>query len=258
VDPVEYDIRASGYAAAFSSVRAAKNIFWIIIGVCLVLQILGFVLVEFAGLVGEPPRAVATSPEVVPEEETATQQADAESVDGEADVEPRAYVEQPVEVEGGWKTESAWYYMLYWLLPATKFLAFVLALLLVMTLMLATKLSLLGRLGGIVGFVSAFFWSLLLLALVTPWQQVLADSVAAGATFNLGEILRAAQRVDRDSIIAQIVYYARFMAFPLLALGVWLVVHLRFGGGYRQSELGTLGSVPQQRLAPRDEQHETE
>ena len=59
MDPVEYDIRTSGYAAAFSSIRAAKNILWLILGLCLLLQIAGFVLVEFVHVLDGPAQAEA-------------------------------------------------------------------------------------------------------------------------------------------------------------------------------------------------------
>ena len=81
------------------------------------------------------------------------------------------------------------------------------------------------------GLISAFFWSLILLAMLIPWQQVLArNTIACGALWNLGEM--AARRATWGGADADwngaLLFYTRFLGYPGAALLVWLVVHVKF------------------------------
>jgi hypothetical protein len=131
-----------------------------------------------------------------------------------------------------------WYVTLAWLLPGSKFVLVVSATILMAILMFATLLSINARAAGVAGIVSAALWSMLLLAIITPWQQVMNTTVACGATFNLGELVSGSQAVisrwgaGSPSLLDQILYYARFLAYPALAMFVWLVVLSKFARGY--------------------------
>jgi hypothetical protein len=203
------------YYDAFRSVRCAKRLFWWLIAVALVVQLTSFVLVNFVGVIdGLYMSPSATAP---------------------------AATEWARQATG----DSAWQWrdVFYWVLPGSKFLAFSSAILLSLTLLLAVKLSLVGRLGGVAGLISAFFWSLILLAIVTPWQQVIRGTFACGALYNLDELLRAVAKVRGTwvthdvSIFTWILFYARFIAFPVVAVLVWLVVASKFARGYRNMNL---------------------
>jgi hypothetical protein len=124
-----------------------------------------------------------------------------------------------------------WELALRWSLPITKFLAVVSAMLMTVAIMMAVALSLIGRLGGMAGLLAAFFWSTVLLAMVVPWQQVLpGSSLACGALFNLGELAAGrAQWGGPEATWQQaLLYYGRFLAYPLAAMSVWLIVHVKF------------------------------
>jgi predicted membrane-bound spermidine synthase len=196
------------YCDAFRSVRAAKNLFWWLIAAAIVVQLAAFVLVNFVGVIDPLYGSAGAS--------RTAQAADA---------------------------ARRWDDLLHWALPATKFLALVSGMLLSLVLLVAVKLSLVGRLGGVAGLISAFFWSLLLLAIVTPWQQVMDGAVTCGALYNLGELTKAAGKVKSDwgakgvSVFDQVLFHARFVAFPLVALLVWLTVHRKFARGHRGMNL---------------------
>ncbi len=211
----------SQYAEAFVSVRAAKNIFWWLIAAAIVVQLTCFILVNFVGV-----------------------------LDANYTPAPAASATQPVTAESedhgdAVQASTIWTGVMHWLLPATKFMALVMSVLLVLTLMFAVKLSLLGRLGGVVWMMSAMFWSMILLAIMTPWQQMFGGAVACGATYNLGELIDFTKQIksswgaDQVSAISQVVYYARFVAYPIVALAVWLAVQFKFAKGYEQMKLTT-------------------
>ncbi|MFP3937886.1 MAG: hypothetical protein ACLFVW_06055 [Phycisphaerae bacterium] len=188
-----YKTSISEYAEAFDSVRLAKNIFWLLIAAAIVVQLVCFVLVHFVGVTNQAAQLGATQPA---------------------------------------SSASGWYHALHWIMPAVKFIALVSALLLMLTLMFAVKLSLLERMGGVAGLMSAFFWSLILFALLVPWQDVLAGSFASGALYNLGELTDSKARLG-DGWGNKVLFYARYAAYPVVTVLVWLVVQMKFGRGYR-------------------------
>jgi len=228
MEPLQYDIGSSGYVAAFRSVKAAKNIFMALLALAILVQLGSFVLVQFVGVIDD----IQAKPVPAPQTQPASAPAGCTRLLGSA---------------------TFWQELLHWTMPAMKFVAMTAGLLAVLTLMFAVKLALLGRLGGIGGFMSAFFWSIILLVMVTPWQQILRGEFASGALCNLGELIRWAKNIrttwgaEQPSLLDQILYYGRFIAYPVTALLVWLAVQIKFSGGYKDSILSPVGTIPEQR-----------
>ena len=130
-----------------------------------------------------------------------------------------------------------WKAVMTWVLHATKVLTPIVTLVLLISIMLSVFMSLLGRLGRISGFVGAFFWTVVLLALVTPWQDILAGRFAGGAMYDLQELTAETGRVLRrwgapePMGLDEHLYYARFVGLPAIALLIWLVVALKYAWG---------------------------
>ena len=216
------------YSRAFASVRAAKNWFWWLILIALLVQAVAFVLVRFAGVVdldklaeAKGPAAKVAAAEPAPTT-PATTPADAESSDG----------------------ADGWGFLLNWALPVSKFVAMGSAILLSLALLLAANVSLVGRLPGVAGYVSAFFWSLLLCLFLLPWQQALPESsILCGATYNFGELSSQTRLVTSGSAAwgKHLHYYSRFVAYPVFVVLLWLMVQVKFGQGYRRMTLGVEG-----------------
>ncbi|HAU38913.1 MAG TPA: hypothetical protein DCX07_14510 [Phycisphaerales bacterium] len=212
----QFENLSSEYTAAFKSLRAAKNLFVLLILLSLLGQGIGFALVHFGGVIDPLHTPAPEGPAV-----------------GEAPV-----------VQGE-KTGQAtvWENILMWTLPALKFVAFVSALLLMLTVMFAVKVSLTGRLGGVSGLIAAFFWSLILLAMATPWQQIMNVSFASGVTYNLGDLVKHVGRIKaswgaKDVILLdRILFYVRFISFPAIAILVMLTLQLRWGRGTKAMSL---------------------
>ncbi len=301
---VQYEPSFAEFADAFGSARAAKNVFWLLLGLAIAAQIVAFCLVDFGGVLDRhkadlnlppagkgagavPPRTnlilsesrPASGPAVAPTTAPATQAAEPASqpaasqavstqpaasqpastqpASAAAGPRPRGPLSIDKEAEAA-RNREMWYLVLVWALPTAKFLAVVIAALLTCTLLLAVLMSLVGRLGGAAGFVSAFFWSLILLAMVTPWQQVLNGTWACGALYNLSDLLTQIKLVKPSwdpptppTTLDLTLFYARFLAYPAIALLVWLVVQTKFARGYGRMNLSLLAPEPEKRDSSR-------
>lgn len=203
---MQYETDAMQYAKAMCSLKFAKNILWLLVAVAILAQIFCFAMVNFVGAIDDVPGIGV--------------------IDGE----------KPDKDEVD--TATGWLDAIQWILPASKFLGLIAAILLVMVLSLSMKIGLLGRLAGIPGLVSAFLWSLILLALVIPWQ-VIGGEIIRGTFYNLGTLIRETAVVQEAwgakdvSWFDNGVYYARMIAMPAVAMLVWLMIQFRFGMAWR-------------------------
>jgi hypothetical protein len=203
------EIDSMEFHDALRSVRVAKNCLLVVLGLVLAVQLMMFILVDWVGVID-------TSAEVVAHRLPTAD-------------EPLAAGEQA----------TFNYDLIKWFLAGSKFAGLVATVLLIGTFLLAVDLSLLGRIGGPAGFVGGFFWSLILLVFMIPWQTVLNTSVACGATFNLSELVTMGKTVKPSwgakgaQFVDWVTFYARFMAYPIIGLLVVFVVAIRFARGYR-------------------------
>lgn len=254
------------FLTAMRSVKTAKNVFLVLVLLAILVQLAAVIAVRWGGVI-DNASAVQTATETPPpptaneprDEMAAEPPADAEAAAQPAeDTAPPAKDTKHESEPGGNEAAELWYVTLTWLLPGSKFVLVVATSILVVILMFATLLAINARASGVAGIVSAALWSLLLLAIITPWQQVLNTTVACGATFNFGELIARSQAIIQrwgasgPSLLEQILYYARFLAYPALALLVWLVILLKFARGYGRMLRVALGEEDET-PAPSDE-----
>lgn len=190
MDQIQYT-GSSEYAQAMRSIRMAKNIFWLVAVLAIVVQAGSFVLIHFMGVLGSAMPVAS----------------------------------QPANV-AAWTKWSSWGQLMHWVLPTSKFLGFVSATLLALTMLFAVKIALLGRRAGLATMISAFFWSLILLACLTPWQQVLQGSYASGALYNLDEMRH--WNLKDSTVINQVLFFGRFLAYPAVSLLAAVIVAGKF------------------------------
>jgi len=259
---IQYDVRPGEFADAMKSTQTARMIFWLLLGLALIYQLVSFSLVEFGGVLdtdgaapaaveealpgakpaGEPKTPATPPPAKAPEKKAPPTKpapaAPAPAAKPEAAAKPAASPAAAAEAHAPAKKTpptkaEKWHDVLRWSLPAAKFLAMVCGMLLALTLLFAVGLSLIGKLGGMAGMISGFFWSLILFVMVVPWQQVLVKSdLACGALYSLGDLLAARQTWATDPHWrAQTLYYGRFVVYPGVALLIWLIVHVKFTCG---------------------------
>jgi len=204
-----YNVEPKEFLAGLNSLRRAKNLFCLLFVLAVLTQIAGFSLVNWVNVIDAAPQVVLS---------------------GQAGGQ---------QVVSGLGNAEIWYKVLSWALPFTRIVAVVCGVLIVIIMMFAASLSLISGQGGIKSFFGAFFWSLLLLAAVLPWQAITKGSLVTGAMYNLGELIRWSKNSIEPwapqgiSIWKQIPYYARFLAYPILVLLIWIVVQVKFGRGFR-------------------------
>jgi hypothetical protein len=204
------------YSEAMRSVRAAKNIFWWLIILAVVVQIAIFVLMAFGGVLDALPEARLT----------ATQSARGPATSPSPEAQDNAC---------RWRTTFTI------VLAVTEFMAMAMGILLALSLLLAVNVALTGRLGGLSLLISAFFWSLVLLLLaLIPWGHVFKQSVLPGALFRYEDLCRATCYVRGSwgavdvTWTERLFYYGRFLAYPVLVVLIALLVDLKFCRGCRK------------------------
>lgn len=108
-----------------------------------------------------------------------------------------------------------------------------------LSLLMCLKISLAGRLGGINHITRAFFISLFLLVIVTPWQVVL-PKVLIGTIWLPGELLCGSWAKADSSIFWKVMFYLRFCGLPFAA--VWLLLWTQIRSGkWTRATLRRLG-----------------
>ena len=144
---------------------------------------------------------------------------------------------EPLNQPGPWRRT------LMWVLPATRFLGPAAGMMLILMLLFAVKLSLIGRLGGAAGLIGALLWSVILLAALAPWKRMFGGTLACGALYNLSDLdgwiarVRPAAGSKAPGALTWILYYARFIGYPVVALAVWVLVQAKFAGGYKKMNI---------------------
>ncbi|MCD4824843.1 MAG: hypothetical protein K8S55_09550 [Phycisphaerae bacterium] len=230
IEPVELQ-------GVMKSLRRAKMLLLLLIFIALVVQAAGFVLVEFTDLVVRPYKAEATASADQlgpPAEKKADAEKSAASKPAGKDVATGQALTAEQEKD---KSAVKFRNTLHWILPGARFIGLVSGSLVTIVLMLAVMVSLMGRGGGAARMVGAFCWSLILLAMLTPWRQILGGSVACGVFYNLSELMtqyRKIHNLGAEEYVAMSLYYARFLGYPAVALLAWLAVQIKFAQGYKR------------------------
>ena len=204
-------VNLTEYVQAMKTVKRFKNLFMFFILISVLFQANAFILREFTSVLEPPKKAEVEESEAPP-------------------------VPSDVAVPAETTAAELYYKALHWAMPITKFAALAFAVLLSISLMYGGALSLLGRGAGTRQLISAFFWSVILLGMLIPWQQVYASSQACGALYGYMEFTQARDlfHVGEKTLADGVFFYGRFLAYPAAAFVVWLIVAFKFAGGYRK------------------------
>ena len=122
-----------------------------------------------------------------------------------------------------------------YLVGLTAFLGIALTIVLAVVLLLIVKIMLVGRLIGVSRLTSAFIWTVVLGALLFPWQAFWPDYdfKIPGALYTWNELeARVKQQPQRDEAV---LFWARFVAFPVLALIILLSIQIKSRRGLQQA-----------------------
>ncbi len=248
---MSHNTSALQFAEALASLRRVRAVLVLLLSLCLLAQIAAACFLHFVSEGDSVATKLVIEPAPV-EAELPAPETSAEPTDGApaGSVTVEATPLEPAVTKTVFRTAQELaksddgYAVLFWVLSATKFGALFIATILMLTLMFSVKLGLLGQLGAPGGFMGGFYWSMLLVAILIPWQQVMQSDIACGATFNFTQFLdlaRASQpkwgASEAAGLPEQILFYSRIIAYPAVALIVTLLASLGFGRGYRPIRL---------------------
>lgn len=240
MEDIEIKSAASEYFDAIRTVRIVKNAMWLLVLVAIAVQLTCFILVQFVGFI-EPP-------DVTVQLLRARDHAIEDALSSTGAAAPADEADTASHREAVLVRER----VLAWLLPLTKFLAPVACIVLSVALLIGLLLSLVGQLGGAAGLTSAFFWSIILLVVLVPWQHVLSGMVGVGVLYNFQELQSAVKLVQGDwntghyASRAMILHYVRFLAYPVIVLLVWMLVGVKFAKGLKRINMSTSIQPPRQ------------
>jgi hypothetical protein len=133
-----------------------------------------------------------------------------------------------------------WPDVLHYVSSVSLYGAIVFNIVLLATLAMTIHIMLVGRLIGVALVVRAFVLAVLLLILMFPWQTLLvtegfgrADFVPPGVLYTWREIeTRVVPHASLDANTA-VLYWARFLAMPIVAMVILLLVQKRSGKGLK-------------------------
>ena len=221
---VQLDPGTSGFGSALKSLRLAKSFWSLLIILAVLIHLAAFVMVEFVGVLDKDGGEKAGKAK--PATAKAAPAKEAEDEDAAA---PMAVVKTVM-------SEA---------MPIAKLAAPLACMVLVAVLFLAAIASLSEKAGDAQAFVSAFLWSLILLGMLTPWQHILKDLQIFGALYDGGltDIKSARNLIVTGDLADKILYYARFIAFPVITLLVWTLVQWKFARGLRDSAASAVSVV---------------
>jgi hypothetical protein len=208
----EEQSRLRDYGAALRTVRAARSVFLTLLILSLLIHVGAFCVVRW-GRVLESAKMVEG---IVKEDVTAP-------ATMEIDASP-----ETIETVG-WS--SFWRGSLEALLPLAQFVGLVCCGLLAFCFFTSGYICLAGGLGGVRGSLSAFFWTLVLLALLFPWGRWLQGVQVPGVFFTFAELDNLT--TDFANRLHEVLFYVRYLGYPLLALLIILVGDGRYSRGYR-------------------------
>lgn len=241
--------------------KAAKNFFFIIIFICLIivqsvfwLNYLGYI--DASGTCGHAKQTIKSAVEVAPVvEEVVAKAAPAEvavvntdsaavtiedqaakavsDVSG-AKVADVAVVEEPaVEVQDDSNALLSSiakyipnYHHIRTMVRLCNFILIFSATIYCLVLLMSIKISLVGRLGGISHISRAFFLSLFALVVLLPWQSVFGG-FALGAIYAPAELFTKCTQAHDSAIVCQVMYFARFSGMWALSFLLLFAAQIR-------------------------------
>jgi hypothetical protein len=125
------------------------------------------------------------------------------------------------------------------------------AVLTVFAMLMTVNLVFLGRTGGVPSFITAFFWTWVLVGVLMPWQVVAPHMRLPGATFGAGELMAAVRCLGAEpSWMDRVCVYKRFVACPLVALFVWVIIVLKCRCGNRRLQESLLAPAEPTTITP--------
>lgn len=129
-----------------------------------------------------------------------------------------------------------------WVIGCTTFIGMGAVLVMAVVLLLIVLIMLIGRLIGVSRVTSALIWSIILGVLLFPWQAFLNYPGLAGTDFRIPGVLYTWSEVAQQArfgldgsmdLMMQVLKWARFVGFPVLALLLLLMIQTKSSRGLK-------------------------
>jgi hypothetical protein len=252
---------SADYHDALVAARRAKNWLFLLLLLGLLAQITIFFLVRFdvVNLGAEGTRATVSVPRVNADVDLTTQPTTGPAGESgtDTDVDASASVTtRPSNIDEKVGADNVAKF-LAWIVNSIVYLGQILSIVLAIIVLLIVLMMLVGRLLGVAHTTSAFVWAVILAALLFPWQlfhgpetdpgspsyaanvdtvRPADDFRVPGVLYTWGELRRDARfgKDGNDSTTANnVLKWARFAGFPLLALIILFMVQAKSGRGVK-------------------------
>ncbi|HEV2292749.1 MAG TPA: hypothetical protein VGR35_02775 [Tepidisphaeraceae bacterium] len=200
---------AADYADAIMTARRAKNTLFLLLLLILLTQLTLFFVGRYTDVNFADDAATVEATVITSTADVTTQPA----------------------VAGKWRAVD----LLEYLVSATAFLGIAMTIVLAVVLLLIVKIMLVGRLIGVARLTSAFIWTVVLAVLLFPWQAFWEDYSfkLPGVLYTWDELVRRVKlQPERDDAV---LFWARFVGLPVLALIILLVIQVKSRRGLQQA-----------------------
>jgi len=132
-------------------------------------------------------------------------------------------------------------------LPTTEFVGRMSALLLSVSLLVALLIGLAGRLPA-AGFVRGFYWSVIVMAMLLPWERLAPMTARVPGVFVDAASLEAPAAelglAKTPTMTEQAGAYLRFVGYPAVAAALLFLANRGFGRSLRAAETKPGASIP--------------
>ena len=224
------------YHDALTTARGWRNLCFLVLLLILLTQLALFIVSRTTEGKYIPARGAERAEVQLPSGGELTEEADADQGDDDAELD--ADRDLSIRTTGVASEDvSDWLYMV---LYASLWGGLVFSILLSITLGFTTLVMLNGRTVGVSREVSAFFWSLVLLLLLVPWQGILNHPGLANGPFHLPGVLYTWSELYENGYRFQEgrpdwLGWVRFIVWPVVALLVLLIVHSKARRGVKEA-----------------------
>lgn len=223
---------AADYAQALMTVRRAKNVLALVIGIVLVGQIALFLLAHFHRGALPPAQGLAGS---------------LLSVNSPDSFGPGVIGGPDVSAS---RVAPLWDWVHY-LVGLSGFVGIAATLVWAVSLLMVLGILLVGRLIGVSWLIRSFFWCVVLIVMIFPWQAFLNNSTFTAPEFKIpgvlytwNELMVTAAWNPADNWEMTWLHWGRFALYPLLAIAITLNVHRQSSRGLRMALGESFAPVP--------------
>jgi hypothetical protein len=251
MEQAQTDVQNNQYRRALRTLRAARNWFAALVLLALLVDLASLVAVRFwPPLTASPSlradRAQLAHRDLARRQAAASQRSEAAPAAAPAEkgdanaAAPATRPAMPGATGSAASTAEVVYVIMGLALPFAMCVGLIFSVLMLAAQSLSLLTALVGRVGDAGYLASSTAWSIVLTAIFVPWDMAFGPAFVPSVLFLRPELIEATAKVTwgAQPIWQELAMYcARFAAYPIVALLVWIVVQLKASAGQRQASV---------------------